>query len=250
MCTVTIHRGPDGLLVTMNRDESVLRGPESPLGLHGEGDSAWLGPSDAETGGTWIAVNPYGVTACLLNRYTEETTPVRSGPSRGGIVPALLRRGGPEHCLNWLFGEFDPTEYASFDLIVLDSDGAATASWDRRGSLRRGVLPAGWQAVTSSSWNREAVVNWRLDKFRAWAEEPTPRFEGEIPAFNLLHETGKEWWSPLVRRDRVETRSLTQVEVNRREGRVEVRYWPRPFRDLGCGERRRIPLSGALSRAG
>lgn len=76
MCTVTVHRSANRLLVTMNRDEARDRAPEVPPAIH-HNDVNWLAPSDSARGGTWIGVNDRGVVACLLNGYVEGDSVIR-----------------------------------------------------------------------------------------------------------------------------------------------------------------------------
>jgi len=106
MCTVTIRRGPEDLLVTMNRDERWTRDAERPPTLHpaGPGRPAWMAPPDGERCGTWIGANDAGVVACLLNGYAPGDLDLFARPdvpSRGEIIPALLGYR-PEAASGWI----------------------------------------------------------------------------------------------------------------------------------------------------
>ncbi len=254
MCTVSHCLSPHRLLVTMNRDESLERGPESPPRLHG-GAIPWLAPGDGEGGGTWVGVNSFGIVACLLNGYPagDLGPAVSAGPSRGGIIPQLMARGDADSVLAWLSGRFDPNLYQPFKLLVYSTTRGEALVWDGEGPIRGDTaFSSGWGIVTSSSWRQDEVVGWRCRKFAEWVKDP--RFNGQLPTFNLLHEAGKEWWSPLVSRQRSVTRSITQVEVagGPDGGWIEMRYWPRPFEERTRPDYRlRMPLSGfGTSRSG
>lgn len=250
MCTVSHLHESRRLLVTMNRDERRERAPESPLRLHTTGPIDWMGPGDGESGGAWIGVNRQGVVACLLNGYpASESSPGSGAQSRGGIIPTLLSHDRAQVVQDWLRDGFDPSPYGAFRLLVHTLVGAVSATWDGERLLVETFFPDGWGMVTSSSWNQEAVLGWRREKFREWAREP--RFKGELPTCNLLHETGREWWSPLVSRDMSATRSITQVEIRggAADRWIEARYWPRPFEAAAAPDfRLRMPLVDGWER--
>ncbi len=245
MCTVSHCLAPHRLLVTMNRDERRERPAESPPRLH-NGPFPWIGPTDGEGGGSWIGVNSRGTVACLLNGYPTADLGSKANRSRGGIIPQLLEQGDAGPALEWLSRRFDPTPYQPFKLLVYSTARGEALVWDGEGGVRAcGAFPSGWGLVTSSSWRQSDVVGWRREKFERWAKDP--QFNGLLPTFNLLREAGKEWWSPLVSRDRSATRSVTQVEVRNglEGGWIELRYWPRPFDEPTRPDHcLKIPLSG------
>ncbi|MCX7017196.1 MAG: NRDE family protein [Candidatus Sumerlaeota bacterium] len=260
MCTATLHRSEDSLLLTMNRDELHSRAPEIPPAIRA-GDPAWMAPTDSQAGGTWIGVNDRGLAVCLLNAYWPEDAPVAlsgrpeemprrpprtegvgvpSGrpdlfeppvdplrPSRGRIVPALLERGKFQDAMAWLFGEFDPKPYASFTLVVASLEGAERISRLPSGALERVPLEAEWSLVVSALFHRTEVAEWRRARFEQWREEGCA-FLGETPAYHWLQAEDAKGLSPLMVRPDSSTRSITQVMIDAADGRAEMRYWPRP----------------------
>lgn len=229
MCTLTLHRTPARLLVTMNRDEQRTRAPEvAPVLHHGSPESCrWIGPLDGKSGGTWMGANDEGVVACLLNIYPAEETSVAPGgsASRGSIIPQLLPRGPIDLCLDWLAREFDPRPFSPFTLVVAAIDCGWTFAWSGGGEMQRSALDEEWSILTSSSWNAREVLPWRRRAFADWRAAGC-RFAGDLPGIHLLQPFGLEAWSPLMARERTATRSIAQAAVDRGGASVEMRYWP------------------------
>ncbi len=71
MCTVTYLPTPTGYLLTSSRDESTQRARAVFPVRQPVGDATILMPQDPEGGGSWIATNEQGNTACLLNGAFE-----------------------------------------------------------------------------------------------------------------------------------------------------------------------------------
>lgn len=229
MCTVTVLRSRDRLLVTMNRDERRTRADELPLQEWG-GDSGrrWIGPTDGEKGGTWFGANDRGMIACLLNAYEPGDLALFGRddvPSRGGIIPNLLALE-PDRAWRWIHHGLDPSPYPSFTLVVTTPDAGEIVSWRLDRGLSCEPQAEGWTMVTSSFWRADEVVPWRHAQFREWLGQAAPEVEG-VPTINLLEVPQRREWSPLMTRSFSITRSLTQAHLRPAEGFNHVRYWRR-----------------------
>ena len=229
MCTVTVFRGPERLLVTMNRDERRTRAEETPPRAVDAGSgAAWIGPADGHKGGTWFGASNRGVIACLLNAYAPEDLALLGRddlPSRGAILPALLAQETSQ-LRAWLSDGLDPTPYPSFTLVLTTARWGLTYSWRLDGGVTRSEIPAGWFMVTSSLWRSVDVVGWRQRQFERWCGEGSPEVAG-VPSFNLLEVPGRREWSPLMTRPISITRSVSQTEIRSGEPWLTVRYWRR-----------------------
>ncbi len=229
MCTVTILRRPERLLVTMNRDEQWGRAAELPPQVHQLATGgAWLGPADGERGGTWIGASSEGVVGCLLNGYSPgdlELVGRAEVPSRGELVPALLQHSA-EQMIDWLSNGLDPAPYPSFTLLAVTHSAAVAVSWRPDRGLVQRSLGTGWEMITSSLWRTEEVLPWRRERFVAWRDAGAELIDG-IPAFNLYAEPGMEAWSPLMTRPMSATRSVTQIDHRPADGELSLRYWVR-----------------------
>jgi hypothetical protein len=76
--------------MAMNRDEKIARGTVSPPEIHEFEGARAIYPNDGN-GGTWIAVNEYGIALALLNwngvAPSGKTAKTRS---RGLVIPTLI----------------------------------------------------------------------------------------------------------------------------------------------------------------
>lgn len=82
MCTLIAKQTLDGLLLSMNRDDSVLRQHKTHIeSLH------FVYPLVEDIDGTWIGVRSDGQVYALLNGEEMNYSPIKS---RGDIVPRLL----------------------------------------------------------------------------------------------------------------------------------------------------------------
>ena len=68
MCTVSWLRQSNGYQLFCNRDEKRTRRPSSGPQLLVRDGVRFLAPIDADFGGTWIAVNEFGLSLVLVNR--------------------------------------------------------------------------------------------------------------------------------------------------------------------------------------
>jgi len=229
MCTVTVLRGADRRLVTMNRDERRRRAEElAPRPAGGGGRPAWIGPADGAKRGTWFGANDCGVVACLLNAYAAGDFALLGRddlPSRGGIIPRLLEQT-PEQARAWLRSGFDPSPFPSFSLVVVAPGWGEAYSWRLDHGIAVSAIPEGWSMVSSSLWRSGEVVAWRQARFDEWLREGAPEIEG-VPAFNLLEAPDRREWSPMMTRPVSITRSLTQAELRTGLNRLTMRYWRR-----------------------
>lgn len=232
MCTVTLHRGANTLLLTMNRDEKRTRAPEVGPRLHRCEPTgvSWIAPLDGERSGTWAGMNSRGVAACLLNGYDPSDERRRAAGemmlSRGNLIPELLAMRSLGEALLWLQEKFAPTPYASFRLLLADRQRVASVIWTGQGSPEFSAPLGEWQMFTSSSWNAAEVLPWRERHFGEWLRDGAP-FAGDLPAFHLSQPEAMAEWSPLMRRDITATRSITQLAIGPGNSAV-LRYWQSP----------------------
>jgi hypothetical protein len=229
MCTVTVYRGPERLLVTMNRDERRTRADELPPKVAGAGGAAaWIGPTDSEKGGTWFGANDRGVVACLLNAYAPEDLALLGRddiPSRGRIIPRLLARE-PHDLRPWLAEGLDPTPYPSFTLVVATAHWGQAYCWRLGSGVSTSDIDPGWTMITSSLWRTDDVLAWRQRAFDSWRAAGAAEVAG-VPAFNLLEQPDRRPWSPMMTRPISITRSVTQAELQPGRCWLEIRYWRR-----------------------
>jgi uncharacterized protein with NRDE domain len=106
------------LIVGANRDE-VLERPSTAVAVLDEGPPRVLGGRDELSGGTWLAVNEYGVCAGLTNQPLGEAKDP-SKRSRGELPLALARHATASDAVAALLSAFHPGDYNGSWLLVGD----------------------------------------------------------------------------------------------------------------------------------
>src|SRR5438132_36416 len=117
MCTVSWLHFSDGYLLICNRDERRTRKPASGPQQRSLRGVSFIAPIDGDHGGSWIGVNEFGLTLCLLNRYGDERARVNSSYiSRGLLLTDLLDSAGgqrvEERVMNLNLNQFQPFSLA------------------------------------------------------------------------------------------------------------------------------------------
>ncbi len=134
MCTLVILRRPEHawpVVIGANRDEMIDR-PAKPPGRHWPDRVEVVGGLDLLAGGSWLAVNDWGVAAAVLNRHGSlgRAAGLRS---RGELVLEALDHADAVAAAAAL-SHLDPAAYRSFNLIVADN---RDAFWLRHGGTGR-----------------------------------------------------------------------------------------------------------------
>lgn len=154
MCTLTwlFNEGHEGYSLFFNRDELKTRQRAIPPRLqHTTEGVQYLAPTDTDAGGTWLAVNQYGLSVCLLNNYVAKEPQTPQLQSRGNIVLALAGSETAQQAEKILH-DMDLSCYRGFDVVLIQR-AALQLSWDSE-NLTRSIpqIP-----VTSSSYQSSSV---------------------------------------------------------------------------------------------
>jgi uncharacterized protein with NRDE domain len=196
----------------MNRDELKSR-PEGQVrqSTNSQGIDT-LYPTDQLSGGTWLGINARGIGACLLNRYGDAH--LHSGSeiiSRGTIVPDLLESRSlvdaykkidrlPLHC------------FRNFDLLLFSSEAILHCTHNDGSGLTR-PCKNDWLMLSSSSWNPDAVLQHRQQKFTdylATQDSATDIPRSVLSGFHLDNQ-GDRRFSTLMHRTTTHTKSISQI---------------------------------------
>lgn len=215
MCTVTWIHQPGGYHLLCNRDEKLTRSAALAPTVIRRGGVKYVAPVDAEFGGTWLSVNEFGVSVCLLNGRAEART-IPAVRSRGLLLRELAWASTAGKCVLWL-KQLDLNPFAPFVLLILEpGQPAAVAEW------RNEVLsvdPAGdtRMPLTSSSYDPDGVRRFRLDEFARRAESASCVDSTLLYEFHSSHLAAADAYSPCMHRDDAETVSFSWVTVTRDE---------------------------------
>lgn len=106
------------LIVGANRDE-VLNRPSTAATVLDEGPPRIAGGRDELSGGTWLAVNEYGVCAGLTNQPLGDAKDP-SKRSRGELPLELARHATAADAVAALVASFHPSQYNGSWLLVGD----------------------------------------------------------------------------------------------------------------------------------
>jgi uncharacterized protein with NRDE domain len=204
----------------MNRDDAAAR-VEAPPRLQRISGVVYAAPVDAQSGGTWIAVNAHGVAACLLNRYDDAAV---GAWSRGQIVPAAMSACDAEGAAA-IVHRMERERFAPFTCVLLSARQAFRMEWNGarlETAPVRAALP--WM-MTSSSWRLQEVRKQRDALFRNVVVSATDAPETAVSAFHTARNPEHDCWAPMMLRDASETKSITQIALHGDE--CELRYWSR-----------------------
>lgn len=130
MCTFSLVPAstPDGRYsVMISRDESHFRAAAFEPSVLTVRGVRTLMPIDSEAGGTWIAVNHFGLTMALLN-YAPGNSPTvlpRGRRSRGAVIPQLIHAATVAEAIEEILA-YDTSETSPFRLLM--TDGTAMAA--------------------------------------------------------------------------------------------------------------------------
>lgn len=232
MCTVTIvpddgTGGGKSFRIVMNRDELRTRRIARPPRLRRCGSHQAIMPIDADSGGTWIAVNDAGLAAMLLNvNAARRLQPACRGEkqSRGLIVPAIMDMASVNDAMSFA-AAIDPMLYSPFRLVVTDgrevcdwrSDGRTIQCCERE-TLRGPVM------CTSSGLGDALVQGPRSALFEKMFEVDAAGWREAQRTFHAHRWADQPELSVCMRRPDASTVSMTQVDVG--DERIVMRYVP------------------------
>jgi uncharacterized protein with NRDE domain len=123
MCTLAVyHRQFEAaaVVIAANRDESYARATAPPHLL--SRSPAIYGGQDLVHGGTWLAINPSGMAAALLNRRSTADVDPRLR-SRGLLCLDALRHGSARSAIEHL-RRIPSKDYNPFNLLIVDPQDA------------------------------------------------------------------------------------------------------------------------------
>ena len=218
MCTVTWTARADGYHLLCNRDELHTRRPALAPHILERGGVRYIAPLDSEFGGTWIAVNEFGMSLCLLNGAPIQASTGAARRSRGLLLPELVWASGSAECALWL-KQLDLGRFAPFTLLVLEpGQPALVADWDR-GSLRLDPAADARMPLTSSSVDPAGVCRSRAGEFENYVGSDGAIDPAALYRFHSSHGPRAGAYSACMHRDDAATVSFSWAIVTGRQVR-------------------------------
>ncbi len=204
MCSVIILRRPGHdwpVLMAANRDEMRDRAWEPPA-LHWPDRPDVIGGMDTLAGGTWMALNGYGLTAALLNRMNS-LGPEDGKRSRGELVLEALDHADASAAAQAL-ADLNTDAYRSFNMVVADNH---DAFWLRSlGSGKVDVMPIPEGVSMITAYDLDDLSDPRVAAF-------LPRFRTQSPP---NPDVAESWsgWQALLREGEANERAALWVDTD------------------------------------
>lgn len=209
MCTVTyVPLQEKGYFLTSNRDEAPHR---AATGLMDSllDKTRVLFPKDSEAGGTWIGVNHWGVTLCLLNgafQLHQRRLPYRM--SRGLLMLDFLKQEKPVEC----FLSEDLQGIEPFTLVAVSTEALWELRWDGQSRFARELNNDEPHIWSSSTLYDTAMQRKRKGWFFSSPASSLPANRMDILSFHKNGGEGDPTYAIVMNRDEVvRTVSITQV---------------------------------------
>jgi uncharacterized protein with NRDE domain len=222
MCTVSWIHQDDGYHLLCNRDERHTRKPALPPRVHKSSDVRFIAPIDGDHGGSWIGVNHFGLSLCLLNRYEDVEQSTGSKKSRGLLLAGLM--DAPSRAeVHIRVLETDLSRFQPFTLVALEPQKKALlVHWTGRECMSD---PDGEPAMplSSSSYDPMGAVESRHNCFERLVSGPGKTAE-RLFKFHASHEPVRGPYSTCMHRDDARTVSFSWIRVA--AGKIEFCYHP------------------------
>lgn len=225
MCTLTwrYSRSGEGYALFFNRDELKTRKRALPPTLKQSAEGvAYLAPTDTDAGGTWLAVNQFGITICLLNNYTAPEPAHADIVSRGEVVTSLAGSDSIA-ALEQSLRQLPLAQFRGFELVVFDN----TVDHWRWDTQRLERLPAE-MPITSSSYETGVVQEVRREFFERVGADGDLEALAHFHCCHIdqeLHEiSGQPMAVSSVCMHREYAQTVSQCFVQVDTGRVAISY--------------------------
>lgn len=217
MCTLSWLHTNDSYQLFFNRDEQRTRELAlAPRSFMEKGVKVLM-PIDPEGGGSWIAVNEYGLSACLLNYYQGSTaTPITGLPliSRGKLLRVLSCSPTLDALQNTL-SNTSLNYYAPFTLVAF----AALAELNTHSDAVRGYQ---WNGLSLQHFQPESMITSSSFKFQEVAESRHQLYQQVINTqsveqhvdFHTTHAGSMDYRSVCMHRDDAKTVSFSHIQVS------------------------------------
>jgi hypothetical protein len=190
-----------------------------PPKVHTVNDVSFIAPIDADAGGTWMGVNMFGVSVCLLNGFGHVNQQRTDYVSRGALVMSLLDVSSGNVAQKKI-AKMDLAEFRPFSLVVLDPQ-QPVLSWVWDGvDVRLGTDISG--PLISSSFRLNDVAEHRQRLYQHLDIQQTKALE----SFHRSHAPEAGPYSVCMHRDDAHTVSLSRVVVS--QALVNFYYAPGP----------------------
>lgn len=218
MCTLTWSLEPGGFDLFFSRDEVRTRRPALPPTVAEHDGLSIAAPTDADAGGTWIAVNSAGLAVCLLNGYRAGDVGAHAPISRGLLVRELASAPTWTEVAHRL-ERVELRQYRSFALVAFEPGPAPHRATPHRATwngthLEVQALTDADRPLCSSSLDPIGSGASRRAQLLDLEREHGPLAAAQLEAFHRTHLPERGSLSVCMHREDAHTVSLTHVRVS------------------------------------
>ena len=224
MCTVSWLHTEGGYHLLCNRDERLTRKPALAPRVRELKETRVIAPEDGDHGGSWIAVNEFGLALCLLNRY-DDTSDEQAKPrtSRGLLIMELINSPSiaiMRSRIKWM----DLSDFEPFTILILEPGSTSLlAHWTGSECLIENNGESEMPLI-SSSFDTRGVTAFRKELYARLAARAERIDEDLLYAFHTSHAPVRSAYSPCMHRADAQTVSFSWVKVA--HTKIEFLYCP------------------------
>ncbi len=209
----------DGYELFFNRDEVRTRLLGFPPTVREVEGVSFIAPIDADAGGTWMGVNQFGLSVCLLNGYGRKT-PVKTDYTSRGLLVLSLLDCTDQPAVGLRLAALNMAEYRPFTLVAFEPKKSVKAwVWD---GTDLQVQEEIHRPLISSSFRLTAVAEHRRHLFCELGSHSV----NALTDFHRSHVPEAGPFSVCMHRDDAQTVSLSRVVVTSTD--VGFHYVPGP----------------------
>ena len=224
MCTATWVDTENGYILGFNRDEQRSRSEALPPKKTQWQHTDILRPTDPKAGGTWIAVNQFGATICILNYYqaTSVDTPSEDYKSRGSLIVELSHTAHIEQ-LQTSMQKLNVRNYRGFHLLFkpLQCKNAIYSFLFDGHQLIFETLKE--SCITSSSFDGNRIISHRKSLHRQLLQQQTYT-NTAMREFHRQRDSSEPARGVCMSRSDAKTVSYTEVAVNTATKQARMSY--------------------------
>jgi hypothetical protein len=211
MCTVSFVNGKNGLIITSNRDEKILRGTALEPSIVNLCNKKILYPKDSKAGGTWFAVDDHNNVAVLLNGAEEKH--ISTGnyiKSRGLILLEIISADNPLEYLQ----NIDLKGIEPFTVILFFNGNLFQMRWnEKENNIQSLDVNKNYIWSSSTLYSKEIISN-REKWFNEFMEKKAQPHSIDLENFHEHTNSHDKTNGLVIERDNVyKTLSITQAFI-------------------------------------
>jgi hypothetical protein len=221
MCTVSFVNGIEGVIITSNRDEKIIRPSAIAPKNYCQNGKNIMYPKDAKAGGTWFVIDENGTVLVLLNGGKMKHVPeLFYRKSRGLIALDIISNESPKD----FWDQINLEDIEPFTLVLYQEKELYELIWD--GLIKfKTLLDANknhiWSSVTLYPKEiREKRSKW----FFEFLNDKKEISASEMLDFHRNTEPGDSENGLVINRENVlKTLSITQAVIEK--NKCTLRYY-------------------------